>query len=192
MNNQNAQFPLSETTIFVEVLLPVPIPQTYTYRVPRELVEWVKVGSRAVVEFGKSRVLTAVIVKIHNEPPQKTQAKYLLELLDAEPMVLPSQIWLFNWVAEYYMCYPGEVLNVALPSGLKISSQSKIQYNPEFAHPELLSHEESLLMEVLLREDSLNYEEVGRLLDKQDVNKAIKYLVAKHAIIVFEEVKEKY
>jgi primosomal protein N' (replication factor Y) len=192
MNNQNAQFPLSETTTFVEVLLPVPIPQTYTYRVPRELVEWVKVGSRAVVEFGKSRVLTAVIVKIHNEPPQKTQAKYLLELLDAEPMVLPSQIWLFNWVAEYYMCYPGEVLNVALPSGLKISSQSKIQYNPEFAHPELLSPEESLLMEVLLREDSLNYEEVGRLLDKQDVNKAIKDLVAKHAIIVFEEVKEKY
>jgi primosomal protein N' (replication factor Y) (superfamily II helicase) len=181
-----------EQTVFVDVVLPVPIPQLFTYRVPRELSEYVQVGSRVVVEFGKSRVLTAIIAVVHHNPPPKYQAKYILELLDQIPVVTPSQLWLFSWVAEYYMCHIGEVMNIALPAGLKISSQSKIQYNPDFNNPELLTPEEITFVEFLLTQDSLTYDEVGRYLEKKDVNKVIKDLVAKHAIIVFEELKDKY
>jgi primosomal protein N' (replication factor Y) len=192
MVSDNSEFLGVETTFFVDVVLPVPIPQYFTYRLSREMCSLAKVGSRVVVEFGKSRVLTAVIIKIHNNPPAKYQAKYVQELLDVEPVVTAMQLWLFEWVAEYYMCHVGEVMNIALPAGLKISSQSKIQYNPDFAHPELLSEQETLLMEVLAKEESLSYDEVGRLLDSKDINKTIKELVAKHAIILFEEVKDKY
>jgi primosomal protein N' (replication factor Y) (superfamily II helicase) len=183
---------LPELTVFVDVVLPVPIPQLFTYRVPRELADLVKIGSRVVVDFGKTRVLTAIIVKIHNSPPPKYQAKYISELLDIDPIVTKQQIWLFNWVAEYYMCNAGEVMNIALPAGLKISSMSKIQYNPDFANPELLTANEAELLEILKTQDSLNYEEVSRVIEQKDVNKAIKELVAKHAIIIFEELKDKY
>jgi primosomal protein N' (replication factor Y) len=178
--------------VFIDVILPVPIPQFFTYRLPRHLAELTKVGCRVVVEFGKSRVMTALVVKIHGNPPEKYPAKYIQELLDTEPVVTPTQIWLFQWVAEYYMCTAGEVMNVALPSGLKISSQSKIQYNPDFHHDELLSDLERSFMDVLIREDSISYEEAGRLLGEQDLNKFLKSLVAKHAIILFEEVNERY
>jgi primosomal protein N' (replication factor Y) len=181
-----------EETVFVDVILPVPIPQYFTYRVPRELSSVIAVGTRVVVEFGKSRVLTAIVVKVHGSPPEKYQAKYILELLDLDPVIIPSQLWLFNWVAEYYLCFVGEVMNVALPAGLKISSQSKIQYNPDFSHEELLTDVEKNLIELLKTQESLSYEEVERFTDGKDVNKAIKDLVAKHAIIVFEEVKDKY
>jgi primosomal protein N' (replication factor Y) len=192
MISESSEFLGVEQTFFVDVVLPVPIPQYFTYRLSREMSPLAKVGSRVVVEFGKSRVLTAVIVKIHNNPPPKYQAKYVQELLDIEPVVTAMQLWLFDWVAEYYMCYVGEVMNIALPAGLKISSQSRIQYNPDFAHPELLSEEETQLMDILIKEESLSYDEVGRFFDKPDINKTIKELVAKHAIILFEEVKDKY
>ncbi len=181
-----------ETTCFVDAVLPVPVPQRFTYRVPREMASLVKVGARIVVEFGKSRVLTAVISSVHHTPPEKYKAKYILELLDLDPVVTREQLWLFDWIAEYYMCSAGEVMNVAVPSGLKISSQSKIQYNPDFDHPELLDAEELALLEVLKGRDSLNYDEVSRLVSSRNINKTIKDLTAKHAIILFEEVKERY
>lgn len=183
---------MENTTLFIDVLLPVPIPQYFTYRLPREIAPLVKVGARVVVEFGKSRVLTALVVRRHDQPPEKYPAKYIQELLDTEPVVTPEQIWLFQWVAEYYMCTAGEVLNVALPSGLKISSQSKIQYNPDFNHHELLNEQEKSFLEVLIREDSLTYEESARLIGETDLAKFIKGLVARHAVVLYEEVSEKY
>ena len=191
MENNTIDFK-QEETVFVDVILPVPIPQYFTYRIPRELYQSVFIGSRVVVEFGKSRVLTAIIVKVHHTPPPIYKAKYILELLDIEPVVTKLQLWLFNWVAEYYMCHEGEVMNIALPAGLKISSLSKIQYNPDFAYPELLSETEIGLIDFLKTQESITYDEVGRLIETKDVNKAIKELVKKHAIIIFEEVKDKY
>ncbi len=181
-----------DNTMFVDVVLPVPIPQYFTYRVQRDLEDYVKVGCRIVVEFGKSRVLTAVIVKIHNTPPEKYKAKYISELLDTEPVVTRSQIWLFEWVAEYYMCYVGEVMNIALPAGLKISSQSKIQYNPDFENPELLSLNETILVEAIKAKESIDYAEMAKYVDEKELNKVIKDLIAKRAIIVFEEINERY
>lgn len=178
--------------LFIDVILPVPIPQSFTYRLPRHLADQAKIGSRVVVEFGKARVLTALVVKIHNSPPEKYPAKYIQELLDAEPVVTAQQLWLFQWVAEYYMCTAGEVMNVALPSGLKISSQSKIQYNPDFHHDELLTALEKSFLDILIREDSLSYEEAARYLEGQDLAPFLKSLVSKHAVILYEEVNERY
>lgn len=183
---------MENTALFIDVVLPVPIPQFFTYRLPRETAPLVKAGARVVVEFGKSRVLTALVVRLHDTPPEKYPAKYIRELLDTEPVVTRDQLWLFQWVAEYYMCTAGEVMNVALPSGLKISSQSKIQYNPDFNHHELLNKLEKSFLDVLIREDSLSYEESARLIGETDLAKFIKGLVAKHAVVLYEEVSERY
>ncbi len=93
-----------EKTVFVDALLPLPIPRYFTYRVPREWAEFVQAGLRVVVPFGTKKVLTGVIVTVHHHPPKEYQAKYLLEILDDSPLVTASQISLFQWVADYYMC----------------------------------------------------------------------------------------
>ncbi|XWW48132.1 primosomal protein N' [Fibrella sp. USSR17] len=191
----NTLFPQTieeEVTLFVDLILPIPVPRLFTYRVKREMASLIKIGARVIVPFGKSRVITAVVASLHNHPPQNYQARYVLELLDEYPLVTGYQLQLFAWMAEYYMCCIGEVMNVALPSGLKITSQSKVQYNPDFDHPDLLTEQEEVLLEELKKHPSLSYEELGRQVGEANVPALIKSLVGKRAVIVFDEVKEKY
>lgn len=85
-----------EVTWFADVMLPVPVPRLFTYRVPRDMVEAIQVGARVIVQFGKTKVMTAVVGKLHHSPPEKYQAKYILELLDETPLVTPYQLDLFE------------------------------------------------------------------------------------------------
>jgi primosomal protein N' (replication factor Y) (superfamily II helicase) len=181
-----------ETTYFADLILPVPIPSLFTYRVPREMSGNIKIGARVIVQFGSKRVITGVVARIHESPPVKYQAKYILELLDEQPVVTHRQLELFSWVAEYYLCNIGEVLNVALPSGLKITSESRIQVNPEFEYDDLLTDQEEIVMDEIKKQQTLSYQEVERLLGRSNITSLIKSLVGKRAVILFEEVKEKY
>lgn len=181
-----------EITYFADLILPVPIPKLFTYRVPRDMVEALKIGARVIVPFGKNRVYTAVVSRIHTHPPTNYQARYILELLDEYPLVTSYQLELFQWMADYYLCNVGDVLNCALPSGLKITSQSKVQYNPDFDHPDLLTEAEKPVLEELKKHPALSYEELGRLVGETNVPTIIKSLIGKRAVIVFEEVREKY
>jgi primosomal protein N' (replication factor Y) (superfamily II helicase) len=185
-------FEPDETTLFVDVILPVPLPRLFTYRVPRVMTASIKIGARVIVQFGKNRIVTAVVGKIHNQAPDKYQAKYLLELLDEDPLVIPLQIELFQWIADYYMCSVGEVMNVALPAGLKVTSQSKMQFNPEFENNDLLTEEEAKTLEEIKNHQSLTYDELAKIVGEISVTKLIKSLVSKRAIIIYEEVKERY
>ncbi|GAB3789732.1 primosomal protein N' [Spirosoma horti] len=188
-------FESEEITFFADLILPIPVPKLFTYRVPRGMAEVLKIGARVIVPFGKKngRVLTAIVAKLHNTPPTGYQARYINELLDEYPLTTSYQLELFKWISEYYMCCIGEVMNVALPSGLKISSQSKVQFNPDFDYPELLTDFETTLLTELKKHSALSYEELERLMGEgSNVAALIKSLVGKKAIIVFEEVREKY
>lgn len=181
-----------EITQFADVILPVPVPRLFTYRIPREYAGQIQPGARVIVQFGKTKVLTALVARIHPNPPKQYQAKYILEVLDDTPLVTRWQLELFNWISEYYLCHIGEVMNVALPSGLKISSQSKVQFNPDFEHPDLLTAREAEIVEEIKKRQSLTYDELARFADIKNVYHLIKSLIGKRAVIVFEEVKEKY
>ncbi len=181
-----------EITLFADVILPVPVPRLFTYRISREMAPDIAAGARVVVQFGKGRVLTAVVVNIHDTPPLAYNARYILELLDQKPLITPQQLELFKWMSEYYMCAIGEVMNVALPSGLKISNQSKVQINPDFDYPELLTPEETFLVDEIRKHGMLTYEEIGRITEKKNITGLIKSLIGKRAVIIFEEIKEKY
>ncbi|TAF63912.1 MAG: primosomal protein N' [Cytophagales bacterium] len=180
-------------TLFADVILPLPLPALFTYRVPQAMNDALQIGARVIVQFGTKKVLTAVVARIHEEAPQKYQAKYLLELLDETPMVTPQQIQLFEWMAQYYMCHVGEVLNVALPSALKISSQSRIQLNPNAPIPASPTTEkEQLLIEALQRVDTLTYDEAAEMAGVKNIYQLIKSLAKKELILIFEEIKERY
>ena len=192
MSEINPLFETEESTIFVDALLPLPIPRHFTYRVPRIWAEVVQLGLRIVVPFGSSKVLTAVIVSVHHQPPKQYQAKYILEILDEAPLVTESQIKLFQWVADYYMCYPGEVFQVALPAGLKISSQSKVQAHPEFSNPQDLNDKELLVYQSVVEKGSLSYDEVARIAEVKSPYHIIKSLVGHSAVLIFDELKDRY
>ncbi len=181
-----------ERTVFVDALLPLPIPRYFTYRVPREWAGFMQAGLRVVVPFGTKKVLTGVIVTVHHNPPKEYQAKYVLEILDEAPLVTSSQIALFQWVADYYMCYPGEVFQVALPAGLKISSQSKVQANPEFSSPETLTDKELALYVEIRDKGALTYDELAKFAEVKSPYHLIKALVGKDAVIIFDELKDRY
>lgn len=181
-------------TLFVELLLPVPIPKVFTYRVPYTLNDKVQTGQRVIVQFGDRKILTGIITAIHEQPPTGYEAKYLLELLDDFPVITELQLKLFMWIADYYLCTPGEVLQAALPAGLKLSSESRVQIHPAFDLEEStqsFSEKEVILLKRLAQE-SLDYSEISRLLDVKYLYSILKSLVAKDAIILYEEVKEKY
>lgn len=192
MSEINPLFETEESTFFVDAMLPLPIPRYFTYRVPRIWSQVVQLGLRIVVPFGSSKILTAVIVEVHRNPPKQYQAKYILEILDEVPLVTESQIKLFQWVASYYMCYPGEVFQVALPAGLKISSQSKIQAHPEFSNLQDLNEKEQLIYQSIVEKGSLSYDEVARVADVKSPYHIIKSLVGHSAILIFDELKDRY
>jgi primosomal protein N' (replication factor Y) len=184
----------SANTLFAEVLLPVPIPRTFTYRVPANLNEYVKTGQRAIVQFGDRKILTGLIVRIHDQPPKEYEAKYILELLDDFPSVNEVQLKFFEWMAGYYMCTLGEVMNAALPAGLKLSSESMVQLHPAFSLEEsdLAFSEKEIILIKRLQHETLSYSEIAKFLGVKYIYSILKSLNGKNAIVLFEEVKEKY
>lgn len=182
-------------SLFADVILPVPIPKMFTYRVPRSMEEAVGIGYRVIVQFGKKRILTGVIGKVHSKPPEAYEAKPVLEFLDDFPVVNPLQIKFWGWMAEYYCCHLGEVMNAALPSGLKLSSESKIQINPnfdEFTSLFPIDDREQIIISALLIKGELTYDECEKLLQVKSSYAIIKSLITKDAVLVFEQIKEKF
>lgn len=184
-----------KSAFFADVILPVPIPNMFTYRVPRNMESLVGIGFRVIVQFGTKKILTGIIGKVHNKPPGVYEAKPILEFLDEYPVVNPLQIKFWAWMAEYYCCHLGEVMNAALPTGFKLSSESKIQLNPSFdeiaaGYP--IDDRERLILDTLVEKAELTYAECEKLLQVKSAYAIIKSLVAKEAILVFEQIKEKY
>ncbi|MCG8311010.1 MAG: primosomal protein N' [Cytophagales bacterium] len=189
-NGDREQVPL-----FADVLLPVPITRLFTYRVPDELDERIGIGFRVVVQFGKKKIITGVVAKLHEHPPEIYQAKYIIDLLDEEPVMNKKQFDLYDWIANYYMSSAGEVLNVGMPSGLKLNSESKIQLNPEFELQNSnsgFSEKELRIINVLERDQVITYGEAARILQIKSYLKIIKSLLEKGVILIFEEIREKY
>lgn len=181
-------------TLFAELLLPVPIPRLFTYRVPRILQEKVLIGQRAIVQFGDRKILTGIIATIHKQPPAAYEAKYILEILDDYPVVSELQLKLFHWISDYYLCSLGEVMNAALPSGLKLSSESMVQLHPSFNLDDSnleFTDKELKLLEHLVKE-SLDYSSISSLLGVKNLYSILKSLVRKEAVILFEKVLDKY
>ncbi|MBW3468446.1 replication restart helicase PriA [Arthrospiribacter ruber] len=183
------------TGLFADVIIPVPIPKLFTYKIPKNLKDDIGIGYRIIVQFGQKKILTGIIAKVHQKPPAAYEAKPILDVLDHHATVNPLQIRFWSWMAEYYCCNIGEVMNAALPSGLKLSSESKIQINPTFdsdtsTYP--LDEREELILQALANKGEMTFEDCQVVLGIKSVHGILKSMVVKEAILVFEQVKEKY
>lgn len=181
------------TTLFVEVILPLAIARNYTYRVPFELNDAIAVGKRVVVQFGKSKLYTAIVSAITALPPEKYEAKYLLEILDDLPVVTVQQLQFWKWLSEYYMCFEGEVMNAALPSALKLASETKIVLNKDFEYDKAALHDKQfLIVEALEIQPELTISDISKLLSQKTVMPLLKGLFEKNIINISEQVSDRY
>ncbi len=187
---------MSRKTYFVDVIVPLSIPNKYTYRVPTEMNDFLNPGKRVLVQFGKSKIYTGIIYHVHEKAPENYQAKYIDAVLDDYPVVEDWQLKFWDWMAFYYHANPGDILNAALPSGLKLSSQSHIQINPSFSFDEInhdfFTDREHEVIELLHANPNVSLEELAVFLKIKNPQTLINKLLKKNAIEVYEEVKDRY
>jgi primosomal protein N' (replication factor Y) (superfamily II helicase) len=180
------------TTLFVNVLLPLPVPGYFTYRVPFDLNDAVETGKRVVVQFGKKKVYTALIQSVTEKVPA-VETKYILGVLDLFPVVNPLQFRFWEWIAAYYCCTPGEVMNAALPSALKLASETKVRIVPGLElSREILSVNEYNLLQALTDNGPLTVSEAARFADQIKIIPLIHTLIEKGYIVTEEEIRERF
>ncbi|MCB9222873.1 MAG: primosomal protein N' [Crocinitomicaceae bacterium] len=180
-------------TYFVDVILPLSIPNTYTYRVPFELNEDVGIGKRVIVPFGKAKYYTAIVADVHEEVPKNYQVKYVEAILDDRRIVTDKQFQLWEWISEYYLADLGDVMNAALPSNFKLASETKLSLHPEFDRNDKgLNDREFLILEALQVQDELTLKEVAEIVGIKTIQPLIKSLIDKRCAIVSEELQTKY
>lgn len=181
------------TTLFVDIILPLSIPNTYTYRVPFELNRQIDPGKRVIVPFGKSKFYTGIVLNVHENVPKEYQVKYIEGVLDDHPIVVNKQFKLWEWISNYYMSPIGDVMNAALPANLKLASETKVSLHPEFTgdKSQLNDHEHTII-DALQVQDELTLKEISDLISIKTVQPLVKRLIEQKIVIVSEELNAKY
>ncbi|SKA39828.1 replication restart DNA helicase PriA [Chitinophaga eiseniae] len=177
---------------YADVILPLALPKNYTYAVPESMENALQAGSRVAVQLGKQKKYAGIVKAVHEQAPAY-KTKPLLDMLDKDPVVYPTQLAFWSWIASYYMCSEGEVLNAALPAHLKLSSETLLLYNDAYGDDfTALDDDEYLIAEALHIRKELRIEEVQLILDKSEVYSVIKKLIEEKVCLIYEELKEVY
>lgn len=186
-------FTANSPTIFAEVIIPLALPKNYTWSVPIEFQDILKPGIRVEVVLGKHKKYAGIVKKIFTEAPAGFTPKPLLNVLDEEPLIHQQQLQLWEWMAQYYMCSEGEVMQAAVPANLKLSSESILIWNESTDDQyKDLSDDEFIVAEALELKKELRLGEVQQLLNSTQTYPVIKKLIEKGICYVWEELVEKY
>jgi primosomal protein N' (replication factor Y) (superfamily II helicase) len=184
---------MDRITLFADVLLPLPLPGYYTYRIPFEFNNAVQQGQRVVVQFGKKKIYTALVRRIHENPPEVSDIKYILSILENEALVNEMQFTFWEWLASYYMCTPGEVMNSAFPAALKLTSETKIIINPDFdGDLSNLNETEILISQTLNAQKVLTITDVSKIIEQRISIVLIKNMIEKNVVLLEEELVNSY
>ena len=181
---------------FVNVILPLPLYSTFTYSIPENLQEDVQVGSRVLVQFGKKKYYTAIVESIHSSEPQGYEIKPLISVLDPEPILRYPQLNFWKWMADYYLCSPGEVFKAALPTGLKPESETRISLNPDYEPDEVkpfkLNEHQALILMTMQENKRLTVDELEGQTGIRNIAKAIMPMLDAGILEIDERIAERY
>ena len=183
---------------FADVILPIPLEKAFTYSITRAESEFMRPGMRVAVPFGKSKIYTALVYRIHREAPTAYEAKEIYQILDAEPIITERQLRLWEWIAEYYLCSLGEVLRAAIPNSFLIESETWIIRKKEaeldgaHGHVEELDPGEELIWEALEHQQKIKVEDLEKIIEQKRVLPLVKRLIERELVEVREEIYEKY
>lgn len=178
---------------FIDVILPIPLKQSFTYSVNKDEAAFLKQGMRVAVPFGKSKIYTGIVYAIYKDRPPAYETKDIDQILDETPLITTFQIQHWEWMASYYMCTLGEVVRAALPSAFLLESETIVSLSSTVVIEEAkFSDDEFLVYEALLHQSSLHINDIRSILDRKNVVKVISQLLDKGVITVQEEIYEQY
>ncbi|OWY26089.1 primosomal protein N' [Sphingobacteriales bacterium UPWRP_1] len=179
--------------VYAHILLPLSLTGEYTYQVPPDLLHEVQPGKRVEVQFGQKRIYAGIVKKVFEGNPPAFAVKPILNVLDEQPMVTGLQLQFWQWLADYYLCAEGDVMNTALPSAFKLSSETKLEQNPTFNHDySLLTDEEFMVAEAFTNHPEITLADVQQIVNRKNVMFLVKSLLEKGVIFVKEELVERY
>ena len=177
---------------FVDVILPLPLQASFTYALPPEMDGQVQIGCRVVVSFGRKKFYTGIVRNVHYLKPQEYEVKEVSAVLDEHPILVPFQFRFWEWLADYYLCTQGDVYKAALPSGLKLESETVVEYNPDFEATEPLSEREQKVLDLLAIEPEQTVTRLEKESGLKNILAVVKSLLEKDALFVKEELKRTY
>lgn len=177
---------------YVDVIVPLPIASQYTYSVPAELEESVQEGCRVVVSFGQKKFYTAIVTKVHYVAPENYETKDVEEVLETSPVILPTQFRFWEWLSTYYLCTLGDVYKAAMPSGMKLESETLVAYNEDFEATVPLPKNEQRILDLLNDDKEQCVTQLQKASGLKSILPIIKRLLEKQAIFVKEDLKRNY
>ncbi len=177
---------------YADVIVPLPVANRFTYSLPDEMEEKVQVGCRVIVPFGQRKFYTAIVVRLHDERPMTYETKEIADVLDASPVVWLKQLELWQWIATYYLCTLGDVYKAALPSGMKLESETLIRCNPDFEAAVLLPEREQKILDTLSLKTKESVHRLGKACGVKHIVPVIQSLLGKGAVSVTEELRSEY
>lgn len=176
----------------MDVILPLPLPKLFTYAWDDGIYPLVSVGFRVVVPFGRKKFYTGIVVRVHDSAPTAYEVKEISAVIDQSPILLPLQFKFWEWIADYYLCAQGDVYKAALPSGLKLESETVVAYNPDFEAAAPLSERENRLLDLLASEPEQTVTKLEKASGFKNCLTVVKTLLDKGAVFIKEELRQAY
>ena len=182
----------SDIPLLAEVIIPVALPQNYTWSVPASMRDQVQIGIRVEVNLGARRRYAGIIKRLHTDTPD-FKPKPIIQVLDDHPIVTETQLIFWTWIAQYYLCTEGEVMSAALPTNFKLSSETWLRLLPTYGEDfTALEDAEYLLAEALSIKKQLRISEAQLILQNKQVYSIIHRLVELGIAELVESLQEKY
>ena len=178
--------------LFADVILPLALPRSFTYAVPDDLATQVQPGVRVIVPFGVRKFYSAIVQEVHDHNPSQYAVKEIVSALDERPVVNHLQIRLWQWIASYYMCTVGEVMKAAIPSGLKLESETKVFFNEAYVQCDELNRQEEEVLNIVCQKKVLPVSEIANVYKHSDLMRVVQSLVDKEALWVEEVISGRY
>lgn len=178
---------------FAQVILPLNLKGTFTYKVPSELLDSIQIGMRVLVAFGGKKIYTGIVFDLHNQEPETFVPKEIINILDDFPILPKEQIQFWNWLSDYYLCNLGEIYRFSFPGSLKLESETYLKLKPNVVVDfENLDVNEMYLIQALEVRQLINITEIEAFITKKDIVKTIKSLIDLQYIEIDEKIAEKY
>lgn len=178
---------------YAQIILPLNLKGSFTYKVPDELVPEIQLGMRVLVPFGGKKIYTGIVFELHDLAPENFVAKEVISILDDSPIMPKEQIDFWNWLSGYYLCGLGEIYRFAFPSSLKLESETYLKLKPNIQVDfENLDVNEMYLIQALEVRQLINLTDIEAFIPKKDIIKTINALIDLQYIEIDEQIAEKY
>ncbi len=178
---------------FAQIILPLNLKGTFTYRIPEDLQANIQVGMRVLVPFGGKKIYTGIVLEFHDNEPDTFQPKEIISLLDDVPILPTESLQFWSWLSSHYLSNIGEVYRFAFPSSMKLESETFLKLKPDISIDyEILDANELFLIQALEVRQIINLKDIEAFVPKKEIIKTVNSLIDLKFIEIDEKVQEKY